>query len=107
MRKDSTRAKASRALDRRLDRAEQHLPRILSDWLVHLRKPSASWLRVPLGFLLIVGGLLGFLPVLGFWMLPLGLVLLSLDFALLRRPTAVTLVSGERHWRRFRRRNRS
>ena len=35
-----------------------------------------------------MGGLLGFLPVLGFWMLPLGLVLLSLDFALLRRPTA-------------------
>ena len=107
MRKDSRRAKASRALDRRLDRAERHLPRIFSDWLAHLRKPSASWLRVPLGFLLIVGGVLGFLPVLGFWMLPLGLVLLSLDFALLRRPTARTIVSGERHWRRFRRRNRT
>lgn len=104
---DSSKAKAGRVLERRLDRAERHLPRILAEWLTHLRKPSASWLRVPLGFLLVVGGLLGFLPVLGFWMLPLGLVLLSLDFALLRRPTARTIVSGERHWRRFRRRNRS
>ena len=42
----------------------------------------------PAGVLLIVGGLLGFLPILGFWMLPLGIALLSLDIALLRRPTA-------------------
>ncbi len=102
----SVSAKASRVLNRRLDRAERHLPGIFSAWLAHLRRPSASWLRVPLGILLVIGGLLGFLPVLGFWMLPLGLVLLSLDFALLRRPTARTIVSGERHWRRFRRRAR-
>jgi hypothetical protein len=30
------------------------------------------------------------------WMLPLGLVLLALDVALLRRPTARMLVIGER-----------
>jgi hypothetical protein len=107
LRKDSSGSKARRALDRRLDRAERHLPRLLSEWLAHMRKPSASWLRVPLGFLLVACGFLGFLPILGFWMLPLGLALLSLDFALLRRPTARTIVSGERHWRRFRRRNRS
>lgn len=107
VRKDSTGAKAVRVLDRRLDRAERHLPARFAEWLAHLRKPSASWLRVPLGFLLVAGGLLGFLPVLGFWMLPMGVVLLSLDFALLRRPTARTLVSGERHWRRFRRRSRN
>lgn len=103
---DSASAKASRVLERRLDRAERHLPGIFKAWLVHLRHPSASWLRVPLGILLVIGGLLGFLPVLGFWMLPLGIVLLSLDFAMLRRPTARTIISGERHWRRFRRRNR-
>ena len=49
---------------------------------------------MPLGILLIVGGLLGFLPVLGFWMLPLGLALLSLDVAMLRRPTARAIVVG-------------
>ena len=68
--------------------------------------PGHPILRAILGVALVVGGFLGFLPVLGFWMLPLGLVLLSLDFALLRRPTARTIVSGERHWRRFRRRAR-
>jgi purine-cytosine permease-like protein len=39
------------------------------------------WLRIMLGFLLVIGGILGpFLPVLGIWMLPLGLILLSIDF---------------------------
>jgi hypothetical protein len=100
---NSPRSKARRVVDRRLDRAERHLPAILGDWLRNLRHPSASWLRVPLGVLLVIGGLLGFLPILGFWMLPLGLALLSLDVALLRRPTARAIVAGERRWRRFRR----
>ena len=95
--------KAKRVVDRRLHRAERLLPGMLGEWLAHLRHPSASWLRVPLGVLLILGGLLGFLPVLGFWMLPLGLLLLSLDVALLRRPTAKVIVAGERRWRRFQR----
>jgi hypothetical protein len=99
-------AKAGRILDRRLDRAQRFLPAVLAEWLEHLRRPSASWARVPLGVLLILGGLLSFLPFLGVWMLPLGLVLLSLDVVLLRRPTARMLVSGERLWARFRRRRR-
>jgi hypothetical protein len=93
-------------VDRRLDRAERHLPGLLGDWLRHLRHPSASWLRVPLGIVLVCGGLLGFLPVLGFWMLPLGVALLSLDVAMLRRPTARAIVAGERKWRLFRRAKR-
>ncbi|MDH3281987.1 MAG: hypothetical protein OEQ18_12795 [Gammaproteobacteria bacterium] len=36
--------------------------------------------RVTVGVLLVLGGLLGALPILGFWMLPLGLILLSVDF---------------------------
>ena len=103
---NSPRAKAGRVVDRRLDRAQRHLPNMLSEWLGHLRHPSASWLRVPLGVLLIVGGLLGFLPILGFWMLPLGIALLSLDVALLRRPTARVIVAGERRWRLYRRSRR-
>jgi hypothetical protein len=35
--------------------------------------------RISVGVLLVVGGLLGFLPVLGYWMLPLGLALLSVS----------------------------
>ena len=46
---NSPRAKAGRVVDRRLDRAQRYLPNMLSEWLGHLRHPSASWLRVPLG----------------------------------------------------------
>jgi hypothetical protein len=99
----TTEAKAERILQRRLDRAERYLPGLLREWLAHLRRPSASWVRVPLGILLVIGGLLSILPVLGIWMLPLGLVLLALDVVLLRRPTARMLVIGERLWSRLRR----
>jgi len=38
------------------------------------------------GLVLILGGLFGFLPILGFWMIPLGLSLIWLDGAgLIRR----------------------
>jgi hypothetical protein len=50
------------------------------------------------GHLLVIGGLLSILPVLGIWMLPLGLVLLALGVALLRRPTVRMLIIGERLW---------
>jgi hypothetical protein len=35
--------------------------------------------RSVLGLLCMAGGVVGFLPVLGFWMLPLGVVLIALD----------------------------
>lgn len=50
-----------------------------------LRKIRRPWLRKTLGVLLLTGGALGFLPVLGFWMLPLGLALLAVDFPYVRR----------------------
>jgi len=36
-------------------------------------------IRSIVGLLCMVGGLFGFLPVLGFWMLPLGVALIGLD----------------------------
>ncbi|MDT8427605.1 MAG: hypothetical protein RQ757_02435 [Pseudomonadales bacterium] len=42
-------------------------------------------LRGVLGVLLTMLGFLGFLPVLGFWMIPLGLALLATDLPPLRR----------------------
>ena len=96
-------AKTERMLQRRLDKAERRLPGTLGRWVAHLRRPSASWIRLPLGILLVLGGLLSFLPVLGLWMLPLGLLLLALDVAPLRRPTARMVVAGELLWGRLRR----
>lgn len=42
-------------------------------------------LRSVAGLALMAGGVLGFLPVLGFWMLPLGMALIALDIPPLRR----------------------
>ena len=36
-------------------------------------------LRSVLGVVLTLGGVLGFLPIVGFWMLPLGIALIALD----------------------------
>ena len=41
--------------------------------------------RSALGLLLAAAGVVGFLPVLGFWMLPLGLAFIALDIPPLRR----------------------
>lgn len=47
--------------------------------LIWTRRNVPPGLRLVLGLLLICGGVLGFLPVLGFWMLPLGVLVASLD----------------------------
>lgn len=47
--------------------------------LVWVRANVPPGLRLVLGLILIVGGVLGFLPVLGFWMLPLGFAVAALD----------------------------
>jgi hypothetical protein len=66
--------------ERRLEKLIARLPRGLAGFIHWAREPKMIWLRVPLGIALIGGGLVGFLPVLGFWMVPLGLILLAQDF---------------------------
>jgi hypothetical protein len=51
----------------------------------HLPLPGSAMLRILIGCLLILGGCLGFLPVLGFWMIPVGVVVLSIDLPAARR----------------------
>jgi hypothetical protein len=51
----------------------------------HLHLPKSKPLRIGLGIVLIGCGLLGFLPVLGFWMIPLGFLVLSVDLPIVRR----------------------
>ena len=58
------------------------------------------WVRVGIGGLLVVGGLLGFLPVLGFWMIPLGLLVLSYDLPAVRRWRRRFEVTWLRRWLR-------
>ena len=78
-------------------RATPHIAGSLCRWkLNHMSKsvrflgrrvpvPGNIMLRVGFGILCIVGGFFGFLPVLGFWMLPLGLLILSIDLPPVRR----------------------
>ena len=47
--------------------------------------PGNRFLRFGLGILLICGGLLWFLPVVGFWMLPLGIAVIAIDIPLVDR----------------------
>lgn len=55
--------------------------------------------RLIVGVLLVIGGILGFLPVLGFWMIPLGLIILSVDFPFIRRGRRRAEVRLGRWWR--------
>lgn len=42
-------------------------------------------IRSLVGILFTLGGIVGFLPVLGFWMLPLGLAIIALDIPPMRK----------------------
>ena len=47
--------------------------------------PASRVARMAIGITLVIGGLAGFLPILGFWMVPLGLIILSVDIPVVRR----------------------
>ena len=85
-------------LDRHFAWFEAKLPKGPARLVGWLRKPSSRYARMPLASLLIVGGVFSFLPVLGIWMLPLGLLLFAQDVPVLRRPMARMLGWIERKW---------
>lgn len=53
--------------------------------LARVNRRVPPGLRLVLGLLLIAGGILGFLPVLGFWMVPLGAGIVWLDLRAWRK----------------------
>ena len=85
-------------LDEELDRLQERLPDRISNLMRKVRSPSAAPYRIPVGVALTAGGVFGFLPVLGFWMVPLGLAVLAQDVPVMRRPLARLLkkVNGRR-----------
>jgi hypothetical protein len=62
--------------------------------------PRSRWLRIAIGGALVVLGIFGFLPVLGFWMIPLGFLILSYEFASVRRARRRSVVWWERRRRK-------
>ena len=96
--------------DRRFQRQFQALERLIPPLrgpMSTLRRDSWFPVRFPVALLLIVGGLFAFLPVLGIWMLPLGLLLLAVDLPVLRGPISVMIIRGRRVTKRWLRRWRA
>jgi hypothetical protein len=95
-----TSAKAE--LDRYFDRIDRRLPPKASRFVHWLRQPSSWIVRWLIALLLIAGGIFSFLPVLGLWMLPLGLLLIAQDVPILQKPLVATLEWIETKWKRLR-----
>lgn len=91
-------AEAKAELDRHFAWIAERLPAKAGRFVHWLRQPSSRWVRIPLAFLLIIGGILSFLPILGIWMLPLGLLLIAQDLPFLQPPLARALGWIERKW---------
>ncbi len=86
-------------LNRLIDRLSAKLPDRAARVVAWLVSPSGMFVRLPLGLLLIVGGFLSILPVLGLWMLPLGILLIAIDFPPVRRWVIRTWPQIEARWR--------
>ena len=85
-----------------LERLVARLPPPIRPAAAFLLRPGAKWVRLPMGVLLVVGGVFGFLPILGFWMVPLGALLLAQDIPVLRGPTVRNLEAVQHWWERRR-----
>jgi len=64
---------------------KEQLVAILRDGFRWAERNVPPGLRTLVGLLLFVAGFFGFLPILGFWMTPLGAVLMAMDVPPLRR----------------------
>jgi hypothetical protein len=86
-------------LDRYFEMIDRRVPSRASQFIRWLRRPSSFPARLLVALLLIVGGLFSFLPVLGLWMLPLGLLFIAQDVPLLQKPLLDALRWAEARWR--------
>jgi hypothetical protein len=90
------------AWDRRIAALVERLPARLARAVLWLREPSRRLIRFGAGILFVVGGIFSILPILGIWMLPLGLALLAEDLPGLKPVLERTSRWTERRWRRLR-----
>jgi hypothetical protein len=82
-------------LERQFDKLEDLVPG-LKGRTGPLRSRGAIFFRVPLGILLVLGGLFAVLPFLGLWMIPMGLLLLAIDLPFLRPHVNAAIIRGRR-----------
>jgi hypothetical protein len=95
--------KSARAeLDRCFEMIHRRVPIRVARFIRWLRKPSSFWMRLVVAILLVLGGVFSFLPILGLWMLPLGLLFIAQDVPILQMPLANALRWIESKWKRLR-----
>jgi hypothetical protein len=87
-------------LNRYFEMIYRRVPIKVSGFIRWLRKPSSFAVRLVVAFLLILGGIFSFLPLLGIWMLPLGLMLIAQDVPFLQKPLVQSLawVEAKMKW---------
>ncbi len=85
-------------LNRYFEMIDRRVPTRVSEFIRWLRKPSSFPARLACAALFILGGIFSFLPVLGIWMLPLGLMLIAQDVPLLQKPLVRVLAWIEAKW---------
>jgi len=85
-------------LDRAYDNLEAEAPDRVARAIRWMRNPKAKWIRLPLGIVLVVTGFFGFLPVVGFEFIPIGLLLIAQDLPFLRKPVARMTLWLEAKW---------
>ena len=76
----------------------RRVPTRVSQFIRWLRKPSSFVARLAVAILLMLGGIFSFLPLLGVWMLPLGLLLIAQDVPFLQKPLVRALAWIEAKW---------
>jgi len=91
-----------RELDRAFDELEHEVPRRIARVIHWMRSPASRWVRIPLGVLLLAGGLLWFLPVLGIELLPIGLLLIAQDVPFLKKPVGRGILWLVHKWQELR-----
>ena len=95
---DQPRVDYKAEIDRHFEWLQSRLPAGPAKFIGWLRQPSSKLVRIPLAILLMVGGVFSILPVLGLWMLPLGMLLIAQDVPFLEKPVAQLLGWIERKW---------
>jgi hypothetical protein len=97
-------AKTRSELNRYFEMIDRRLPPRASQFIRWLRKPSSFAVRLVVALLLILGGFFSFLPILGIWMLPLGLLFIAQDVPLLQKPLIGALRWVETKWESLKKR---
>ena len=90
-------SRAAPDFDEEARKLQDRLPRFAGAalrWAIE----SSPFIRWPIAIVLVFGGFLGFLPILGFWMAPLGLILIAEDLPFLRPPLARLVAWILRNW---------